>query len=830
MWRRCDLHRHSEPDELGSFELDPSGWVQQCLDENLDLVAITDHDNIRNVQLVVEAGRAAGLPVIPGFEASTDRGHILVLAPESEDFEVLREFMTRVNIREHAQVSFDTLSDSYNGHRADGSLFSRELLLIAAHADMTGSLLAGGQAMSLELQITLAERLTALEVVDMATVTQWNNSGIKQSGHKMPIVRGSDSHGTGSHQPRSTWLYLPQVSAQALKHALATCESSVVYSAQKPNTTSTWIRSVAFSGGLFGEQRFDFVERTNAIIGPPSSGKSLIIDAIRWALGIPCTIPEVSRVSEARLSRSLPIGTEVTVEVEIDGGTQRISRRRGGTSPSDVVFRPVAFSQTELTRRAMEDTPSLALLDIHAEGADRLIAALRRLRADAKPKLRNLIAKADQAASLRAQVENPQDGLSAVTVELNELAGSEPSARRAAEVSRIEGWRMNVKSAIMTWAQATWIEEPSLPMAPQLVELKDNETLLPHSEVERIFEDSRSRLVGLVQETAAASVQALQDSDSQFEALSAELEQELTEIGFGSAGDFDERLGFLRSRMIDLENKQHQLLELVTEIRNAESELIDMVREAEHARSELIRLRKSTCRRVNESMHSVFASMQEASDFSEVEPVWNEARTGTYLRATSIGAIEANVDRERIIRLVTALRSGADITVGPSAKTTDQDTIVQEALARDKVDIVADLAFMFPADVLELQYRAASGAVQSFQDLTEGLRALAIKEISFALSPLPALSDQPEDAVPTTSVFEHIVPTLREQRASRQFILASHDANIVVAGDVERVIVLGSASDVGTLADDPIRQRAIDLLEGGQEAFQLRWQRYGKVE
>ena len=85
--------------------------------------------------------------------------------------------------------------------------------------------------------------------------------------------------------------------------------------------------------------------------------------------------------------------------------------------------------------------------------------------------------------------------------------------------------------------------------------------------------------------------------------------------------------------------------------------------------------------------------------------------------------------------------------------------------------------------------------------------------------------------MPTTTIFENLVPTVREQRSSRQFIIASHDANVVVSGDVERVIVLPpEASEqpiVGTLFDALVRERAITLLEGGDRAFQLRQKRYG---
>jgi hypothetical protein len=68
----------------------------------------------------------------------------------------------------------------------------------------------------------------------------------------------------------------------------------------------------------------------------------------------------------------------------------------------------------------------------------------------------------------------------------------------------------------------------------------------------------------------------------------------------------------------------------------------------------------------------------------------------------------------------------------------------------------------------------------------------------------------------------------------RQFIIASHDANIVVAGDVERVYVLTGdntkEASVGALFDDQIRSHALAHLEGGVKAFRTRQKRYGGTE
>jgi hypothetical protein len=74
---------------------------------------------------------------------------------------------------------------------------------------------------------------------------------------------------------------------------------------------------------------------------------------------------------------------------------------------------------------------------------------------------------------------------------------------------------------------------------------------------------------------------------------------------------------------------------------------------------------------------------------------------------------------------------------------------------------------------------------------------------------------------------------LREQRKDRQFILVSHDANIVVAADVERIIVMpgedSPVTDAGSLFDPGVRAAALEHLEGGKAAFKLRADRYAAM-
>ena len=144
-----------------------------------------------------------------------------------------------------------------------------------------------------------------------------------------------------------------------------------------------------------------------------------------------------------------------------------------------------------------------------------------------------------------------------------------------------------------------------------------------------------------------------------------------------------------------------------------------------------------------------------------------------------------SLDRKSFVRA--AIRHLQYLASDDDQENLDEDSvaarkIAQVAMDRQKLDGISQLAVLWPNDGIEILRKQTDGAPVPFDNLTEGLKALGIKEISFAASQLPAVTDQPEDAVPTAAIFENLVPTLRQQRASRQFIIVSHDANIVVSG------------------------------------------------
>ena len=110
------------------------------------------------------------------------------------------------------------------------------------------------------------------------------------------------------------------------------------------------------------------------------------------------------------------------------------------------------------------------------------------------------------------------------------------------------------------------------------------------------------------------------------------------------------------------------------------------------------------------------------------------------------------------------------------------------------------------------------------------------------------LIDQPEDDLDSRSIYGDIVRYLVEQKKQRQIILVTHNANLVVGADAEEVLVANRHGDDRKNKDDRtfdyltgslehseprkrapydldqmgIREHAVEVLDGGEEAFQKR--------
>jgi ABC-type glutathione transport system ATPase component len=138
-------------------------------------------------------------------------------------------------------------------------------------------------------------------------------------------------------------------------------------------------------------------------------------------------------------------------------------------------------------------------------------------------------------------------------------------------------------------------------------------------------------------------------------------------------------------------------------------------------------------------------------------------------------------------------------------------------------------------DQIKIELNVSPHGDPHFKDaaeLSRGQKCTALLPLLLARRPTPLIIDQPEDNLDNHFIYETIVESVRRLKSSRQMVFITHNANIPVLGEADLVVVMNSDGKRGYIEKtgslDECRSEIIDLLEGGEEAFELRRKRYAK--
>lgn len=91
--------------------------------------------------------------------------------------------------------------------------------------------------------------------------------------------------------------------------------------------------------------------------------------------------------------------------------------------------------------------------------------------------------------------------------------------------------------------------------------------------------------------------------------------------------------------------------------------------------------------------------------------------------------------------------------------------------------------------------------------------------------------DQPEDNLDNNFIMNELVPLICRAKKSRQIIMSTHNANLVVNADAEQVVVarldVNESYLAGSIENPKVNMSIRNILEGGEEAFRQRERKYG---
>jgi ATPase subunit of ABC transporter with duplicated ATPase domains len=229
-------------------------------------------------------------------------------------------------------------------------------------------------------------------------------------------------------------------------------------------------------------------------------------------------------------------------------------------------------------------------------------------------------------------------------------------------------------------------------------------------------------------------------------------------------------------------------------------------------RDERFGLRKKVAENLTEALKpTIRVSISEASNRENYRAQLTEALKGQ--------SMKHNVVVDRIVESVTPEELAVLVQKNDAYRLTEHSG-VKEELSQRAITVLRDMDLLYRLETIELEDQPKIELLdgQVYKDaggLSTGQRCTTILPILLLESEKPLLIDQPEDNLDNAFIYETVVKSLKGTKGKRQLIFVTHNPNIPVLGDAERVFV------------DELKEDIELLLEGGSEAFLLRKKRYG---
>lgn len=150
---------------------------------------------------------------------------------------------------------------------------------------------------------------------------------------------------------------------------------------------------------------------------------------------------------------------------------------------------------------------------------------------------------------------------------------------------------------------------------------------------------------------------------------------------------------------------------------------------------------------------------------------------------------------------------------------------------------IDEIELLLPEDEIEIQYKpTSSSAFKSLSTASAGQKTTAVLTFILSYGKVPLILDQPEDDLDNRLVYELIVDRLKQAKEYRQLIVVTHNANVPVNGDAEYIVSMDTDSKTlkvlhtGTVEQVAIKKEICDVMEGGEQAFEMRSKRYRQIK
>ncbi len=817
-WVRADFHLHTRADREFKFTGDESFYLSNYVDAlekaGIRLGVITNHNkfDLGEFKALRKTAQNKGIALLPGVELSVDDGsngvHTLVVF--SDDW--LTDGHDHIN--PFLGVAFEgKVPAQYEQENGRSSLslretikklesYQRDFFIVFAHDETQPGLwheLASGQLIQLE---------------------DSDPKRIEDIG-----------------QGKACYLKLGELSFEAVKFALRDPAARVA--TQPPKHQASHLRSIHFDGGIFDGQTLEFSPELNALIGIRGSGKSAVLEALRYALDIPRgEKSQDTKYKDELIRHTLGSGGKITLTAcDVYGQEFTISRifreapnvylggklQPGVSIRETVLRRPIYFGQKDLssTGDGFETDLVEKLVGEKLRVLRDEIETQRQRVGEAVQRWLKLSHTAEQKLEFETQLHDANFRLKkfeehGVADKLQKRLGFQQDAAALARM------RERADDFTRSLGQLIAEHEDELRNATRYVSQQNPDFFAAYG-------TEFSKLVGQIdqlkqiEQEAHAITDRLSTRQGEFESARRSLQEEFAQIERQLAQEL-QQTGVAAIQADDFlaqqqrKTKAEQMLAALakqesqqTDIRDALFAEIDKLNQLWLHEFSII---QAELDRVNAGHTALQIEAEFKGDKEAAISFMQQLFRGSNIRETTLRAVMGDfADFGGLLRGLPSARAKAGSNPEVFEKTFMQN-------------LATFVTWQVPNRFV-IRYR---GKELKHHSLGQRASALLLYVLSQRQNDV-VIIDQPEDDLDNQTIYDDVIQLLRQMKPHTQFIFATHNANFPVLGDAEQVHACRYQDEKvsvesGSIDARPVQQAIINIMEGGREAFNRRKEVY----
>ena len=877
-FHKCDLQVHSPRDLRWSGSKCKSeeerkayaeSLVAHCRSIGLNAIAITDHHDMAFIPYVRKAAEEETdehgelwsehrqLKVFPGMELtlSVPCQAIIILDANFPE-NLFASVMTALTItpapdenestNEVERLTFNSLKQMCAELDRHKSIKGRYIILPNVTNDGKFSLLRTGSTEKYKEMPCVGGYIDgSVDRVKVGFRTIVDGRDRAWGNKKIALFQTSDNrredHSVLGKFP--TWVKWAEPSAEALRQACLADQSRVSH--LEPVFPETIITAISVSNSKFlGRVDLEFNRQYNSIIGGRGTGKSTILEYLRWAL---CDVsPTISSVNvpnyalrrERLIEKTLkPLASTVDVTLFINGVTHVVRRYsddgRVKIKIDDEEFRecseleiksllPIqAYSQKQLSEVSVriDELSSFIKKPILNE-----LNKIDRDVSDIKEKLKRTYSSKLRFSQLGKRVSKLKFELKSVEQQVQSLRAALPgvSESDAALFEKSKSYDSANRKVSNFIRDLEYTLDKFDSLQSELEGRKNNS--LPNVEDDDLVvgtANAYEQIVNSIIESLKKHIQDITravDSHKNWETVESETEwskwqKSFVEVKKAYQSVID-RSSVRQERMEALEVLERRSVSLQSEIDSLKSEIGTLKTEADRylnnrqawldlisERNKLIQLQCSKL--YSDSDKTIRANIDPTSNLTSFSEKLKELISGSGVRKDKVdrlckNVLEADIPTDAWLNLIEDLESlsNFDTTHTDAVQLPETPLFSAAGFNQNEKFKVAEkitdgkmpeLSLIYFGSNPVFEFCARDGEYIPFSDASAGQQSTALLRTLLNQSGAPLIIDQPEEDL-DNPVVQDIVELIWKSKQNRQIIFVSHNANLVVNGDAELVV------------------------------------------